>query len=86
MLRAQEYAREVEVAPGGNLSFSTDNGAQVIPRILDAIEAAGGKVNEIGLHRQSLEDVFIHFTGRTLRDEGPKKVSLFVGAGMPQHR
>jgi len=34
----------------------------------------------------SLEDVFIHFTGRTLRDEPAKKVSMFVGAGMPQQR
>jgi len=86
VLRAQDYAHNVEVAPAGHLSLSSDNGAQAIPLIVDAIEAIGGKINAISLHRQSLEDVFIHFTGRTLRDEGPKKVSLFVGAGMPQHR
>ena len=32
MLRAQGYARQVEVAPGGQLSLSADNGAQAIPR------------------------------------------------------
>jgi ABC-2 type transport system ATP-binding protein len=85
-LRAQAYAFEVEVGAAGHLSCSADNGAQAIPRILDAIEAVGGKVNAISLHRMSLEDVFIHFTGRTLRDEAPKKVSIFVGAGMPQQR
>ncbi len=84
VLRAQEYAREVEVAPGGQLSFCADNGAQAIPRVLDALEAAGVRVDAISLRRQSLEDVFIRFTGRTLRDEAPKKVSMWVGAGMPQ--
>ncbi len=84
VLQSEAYAHEVEANGDGRLSFSADNGAQAIPRILDAIEAVGGKVSAISLHRLSLEDVFIHFTGRTLRDEGPKKVSFFVGAGMPQ--
>jgi hypothetical protein len=34
------------------------------------------------MHKLSLEDVFIHFTGRTLRDEGAKKVNFLV-PGMP---
>src|SRR5208337_1691793 len=36
VLRAQAYAHEVAVESGGRLSFSADNGAQAIPRILDA--------------------------------------------------
>jgi ABC-2 type transport system ATP-binding protein len=36
------------------------------------------------VHEQSLEDVFIHFTGKSIREEEAKKVSLFVGAGIPQ--
>jgi ABC-2 type transport system ATP-binding protein len=83
VVRAQPYAFAVAVDGEGQVSFSTDNGAQAIPRVLDALEAAGGKVGAISLHRLSLEDVFIHFTGKTLRDEGPKKVSFLVGAGMP---
>ena len=47
---------------------------------------AGDRVTSITVQKLSLEDVFIHFTGRTLRDEPAKKVSLFVGAGMPQQR
>jgi ABC-2 type transport system ATP-binding protein len=38
------------------------------------------------VHRLSLEDVFIHFTGRTLRDEPARKVGFFIGPGMPQNR
>jgi ABC-2 type transport system ATP-binding protein len=32
----------------------------------------------------SLEDVFIHYTGKSIREEEAKKVSLFIGAGVPR--
>jgi ABC-2 type transport system ATP-binding protein len=50
---------------------------------MDVIRAAGGKVLSASVHERSLEDVFIHFTGRSIRDEGSKKVSL-LSAGMIQ--
>ncbi|MFZ0889912.1 MAG: ATP-binding cassette domain-containing protein, partial [Candidatus Binataceae bacterium] len=84
VLSAQPYAHNVTAEGGSRLSFLTEDGARAIPRVLEQIEAAGAKVASISLHRLSLEDVFIHFTGRTLRDEAAKKVSFFVGAGMPQ--
>jgi ABC-2 type transport system ATP-binding protein len=31
----------------------------------------------------TLEDVFIHFTGKTLRESTARKVSFLLGAGMP---
>ena len=63
-----------------------NDGARAIPQILDAVEKAGDAVTSINVQKLSLEDVFIEFTGRTLRDEPAKKVSLLVGAGMPQRR
>ena len=32
----------------------------------------------------SLEDVFIHHTGKSIREEEVKKISFLVGAGVPQ--
>jgi ABC-2 type transport system ATP-binding protein len=83
-ISAESYARDVAREGNGKLSFATDDGARAIPRVLDTLEAAGCRVASISLHRLSLEDVFIHFTGRTLRDEAARKVSFLVGAGMPQ--
>jgi ABC-2 type transport system ATP-binding protein len=70
----------------GMISLSATNGARIIPRLIDDVEAVGGRVASINLHKISLEDVFIKFTGRSLRDEPARKVSLLIGAGMPQHR
>src|SRR5271156_2699607 len=86
LLRPMPYLREVNRDGGNRLQLSANDGAHAIPKILDAVEQAGDRVTSITVQKLSLEDVFIHFTGRTLRDEPAKKVSMFVGAGMPQQR
>ncbi|MGH7865816.1 MAG: ATP-binding cassette domain-containing protein [Candidatus Binataceae bacterium] len=85
-LRTQPYLRAVIHNDNGTLSISADDGAHIIPRVIDDIEASGGGVASISVHKLSLEDVFIQFTGHSLRDEPAQKVSFLVGAGMPQRR
>ncbi len=84
-LRTQTYVSEVTI-DGDKLIIATDDGAHVIPRLIESVESAGSRVTSLNVHQLSLEDVFIRFTGRTLRDEAAKKVSFLVGAGMPQQR
>lgn len=61
-----------------------EDGAQAIPTLLEEVKRIGGVVESVSLKKQSLEDVFIHYTGRSIRAEAAKKVSLFIGAGAPQ--
>lgn len=61
-----------------------DNGAQNLPMLIEEIKSAGGKVFSASIHEQSLEDVFIHYTGKSIREEEVRKVSFLVGAGTPQ--
>ena len=68
----------------GRLRVSVENGAQAIPILVDKIETSGGKAVSILLKQLTLEDVFIHFTGRPIREEEAKKVSFLIGAGVPQ--
>ena len=70
----------------GKLSIRASDGAHALPNLISRIDEIGGEVTSINLHRISLEDVFIELTGRSLRDEPAQKVSLLVGAGMPQRR
>jgi len=72
------------VLSDGKLRVSVENGAQAIPILVDKIETSGGKAVSILLKQLTLEDVFIHFTGRPIREEEAKKVSFFIGAGVPQ--
>ncbi len=61
-----------------------DSGAQNLPALIDEMKSSGAKVLSATIHEQSLEDVFIHYTGRSIREEEAKKVSFFLGAGIPQ--
>ncbi len=72
------------VASEGSLRISVDNGARAIPLLVSKIEDSGGKVISVLLKQQTLEDVFIHYTGRPIREEEAKKVSFLIGAGVPQ--
>jgi ABC-2 type transport system ATP-binding protein len=86
LLKQEPYLHEVVHNGNGKLTLGADNGPHVVPRIIACVESAGASVSSISVHRLSLEDVFIRFTGRSLRDEPAKKVSFLVGAGMPQSR
>jgi ABC-2 type transport system ATP-binding protein len=41
---------------------------RLLPRILEAVETAGGHVRGVNLEQPDLEAVFLHLTGRALRD------------------
>jgi ABC-2 type transport system ATP-binding protein len=84
MLRAQPGVLDVARDPDGPIVVSADDGAHVMPRIIGEIENSGASVSSIKLERLSLEDVFIRFTGRRLRDEPARKAGFFSSSfGMP---
>ncbi|MDP2167024.1 MAG: ATP-binding cassette domain-containing protein [Thermodesulfovibrionales bacterium] len=61
-----------------------DSGAHNLPMLMDRIRSAGGQIQSVTIHEQSLEDVFIHYTGKSIREEEAKKVSFLLGAGVPR--
>jgi len=62
---------------------SSDHGAEIIPEVVEALRGMGARVTRVMLKEQTLEDVFIHYTGRPIREEEAKKVSFLLGAGVP---
>ncbi len=66
-----------------SIRIYVDSGAHNLPALIDAVRTAGGNVASATIHEQSLEDVFIHYTGKTIREEEAKKVSFLTGAGVP---
>lgn len=68
---------------GDSVILSSDKGAEIIPEAVDTLKAMGGRVSKVTLKEQTLEDVFIHYTGRPIREEESKKVSFLLGAGIP---
>ena len=75
--RAAELARGLDdvhevTQDGRRLHLRVDQGAQAVPVILAALDAAGAGVRAVTVSRPSLDDVYLHHTGRDFNadDEG----------------
>jgi len=85
MMRAQPSVYDAMRDERSTLIVSTDDGAHVLPQLLAQLDQAGVRVTSIRLERMSLEDVFIRFTGRRLRDEPARKGGfLNMTFGLPR--
>lgn len=88
MEKAADWAKTVPTVTSAavkddSLIVSAENGAAVIPELVSGLKKLGANVTKVLLKQQTLEDVFIHFTGRPIREEEAKKVSFLIGAGVP---
>ena len=56
------------------LELSVVKGETMIPRIVEIAQKVGVEVKSVSLRKPTLEDVFIHLTGREIREESGKNV------------
>jgi ABC-2 type transport system ATP-binding protein len=52
----------------GCVTFSVANGGQFVPRLFSVFSELGIPVRSVGVSRPSLDDVFLSYTGTTIRD------------------
>lgn len=67
-LRAMKGVHQVERTPDG-VRVRGRSGAELLPALIDAFRGHGRSIASAALHQLSLEDVFIHVTGGSLREE-----------------
>jgi len=75
-IRGYDSVKKVHVS-GNTVHINVKNGETFAPKILDFVEKNGVKVNSINIRKPSLGDVFLHYTGREIREEsGNEKESM----------
>lgn len=62
--------REVRRGSGNGYVATVIQGAQVVPALFEAIAGLEVKVGSVSLKRATLDDVFLYYTGRKIREEG----------------
>ena len=67
LLKGQDFVRESRIEEGYVLLY-VDRGEVAMPAIQRLLDGAGLQLLTIGLHRPSLDDVFLRQTGRSLRE------------------
>ncbi len=53
----------------GTMDLTVEEGEKRIPALMEIAEKHNVKVDAVSLHKPSLEDVFIHYTGKSIREE-----------------
>jgi len=65
--RKLEFVREF-VRHDNLVSLGVESGEYKIPILMEFAQSKNIKVNSVELHKPSLEDVFLHYTGTTIRE------------------
>lgn len=65
----EKFGIKARKLDAGGLALLVDSGDKFIPRLFSAISMG---VQSVNLKKPSLEDVFIHLTGREIREAGPE--------------
>jgi ABC-2 type transport system ATP-binding protein len=66
-LKAADFIKDTKIIEK-RIVFIVENGENAIPRIVET--AGSDSIDSIELHRPTLNDVFLHHTGRDIRREG----------------
>ena len=74
--RATDLLNGVEFVSGADcfdegINVYAKNGPSAVPQVILALEEHGLPIDKLTLTRPTLDDVFLKFTGRKIRDDGP---------------
>ncbi len=70
----------------GSVDLTVKEGEKKIPEIVDIARKAGIGIGGISLHKPSLEDVFIYYTGKAIREEEAQGWRGIIRAARAKHR
>jgi ABC-2 type transport system ATP-binding protein len=65
-------AQGVQPEGGGMFRIMSDNGSRTTTELVELAVRTGVKIKSLSVQNTTLDDVFVHFTGRQLRDEQVK--------------
>jgi len=68
-LRSMPNVRSVQAEGPAGFRIMSDNSTQTITELVAAALKAGVEVKALSVHNTTLDDVFMHYTGRQLRDQ-----------------
>ena len=78
LLKDLPSIRAVKIKTKGFVLMVNEDGTKVLPVIIDTLRNAGIDSSTINLKKPSMDDVFVFYTGKELRDEPTGKSSLLT--------
>jgi ABC-2 type transport system ATP-binding protein len=75
LLRSLDVVKEAKKTSKGLVVTITADGSRCLPVIMGRLKDQGLEVTAVNLKQPTLDDVFVHYTGRELRDVGAERMS-----------
>ena len=75
LLKKLESVKGVREKSKGIIAMVNVDGTYLLPEIIDKLKSGGIRIRAVNLKKPSMDDVFVHYTGRELRDTGMEKGS-----------
>jgi ABC-2 type transport system ATP-binding protein len=80
-LKTSKFALDVKKHEN-TLTLLVKSGAEAVPKIVELVSANGGEIRSITLRAPTLDDVFLHYTGRSIREDTNVTNKRFVSSWM----
>ncbi|MGB9133341.1 MAG: ATP-binding cassette domain-containing protein, partial [Methanosarcina sp.] len=77
-LKKLDSVRGIREKTKGIVVMVNVDGTYLLPEMMDRLRSAGIKIKAVNLKKPSMDDVFVHYTGREIRDSGAEKISVAV--------
>jgi ABC-2 type transport system ATP-binding protein len=74
MLRGMKAVRSVKAADTGLVVTINTDGTHCLPIIMNRLREQGVDIISVNLKKPTLDDVFVHYTGRDIREAGAGKL------------
>ena len=76
LIGKMEHVKDISPSSKGLSVTITADGTRCLPVIMSALNENGVTISEVNLKKPSLDDVFVHYTGRDLRETGAEKFRI----------
>jgi ABC-2 type transport system ATP-binding protein len=81
ILEGLDTVRGVRDKSKGIIVMVNVDGTHLLPEIMEKLQKRGIKIRVVNLKKPSMDDVFVHYTGRELRDTGTEKTVVVKPGG-----
>jgi ABC-2 type transport system ATP-binding protein len=69
LIEREQGVRSVQRKEKGLMVLVDGDGTKILPRIMERVLELGITIETVNLKKPSMDDVFVHYTGREIRDE-----------------
>jgi ABC-2 type transport system ATP-binding protein len=73
LLRTLPLVKNINKKTRGFLVSVNEDGTKVLPMIMERLHEAGISIDTVNLKKPSMDDVFVYYTGKEIRDDQPGK-------------